>query len=261
MVLAAAGVMALCAWLFLRPRQAPNVLLITLDTTRADRLGCYGCRAAETPTLDSLAARGIRFEQALTAVPLTLPSHATILSGRSPPEHGLHDNGRGSLPPAIVTLPEIFRQHGYQTAAFLASFSLDHQFGLNKGFDVYADEMTITAGNRVLDQENRADVVADRALSWLRLHAARPFFCWAHFYDAHAPYDPPQPFRSRHAYPYDAEIAFMDSQIRRLLDFVASQGLQRRTLIIVVGDHARHSGSMRSSGTAGSFTTRPCACR
>jgi arylsulfatase A-like enzyme/Tfp pilus assembly protein PilF len=240
----AAGGAAAAAWLAFVCLHSPrlNVLLITLDTTRADRLGCYGYAAAETPALDSLAARGVRFDQAFTQVPLTLPSHATLLTGLCPPEHGLHDNGRGALAANVVSLAPLFRQHGYGTAAFVASFSLDRQFGLAKGFDLYADEMTKAAGDSVLDQENGAQTVADRALAWLDRHAGRPFFCWVHFYDPHTPYDPPEPYRSRHAQPYDGELAYMDSQIRRLVDFVDSRGLRAHTLIVVTGDHGEAFG-------------------
>jgi len=235
-----------------RPKQEPNrpnVLLITLDTTRADRIGCYGYAGAETPALDALAAGGLRFEQAFTHVPLTLPSHACILTGLLPPEHGLRDNGRGKLGATTTTIAEIFRKHGYRTAAFVASFVLDKRFGLARGFEVYDDRMSPpAAGDNVFEQENRAGVVADRALAWLEQNAGGPFFCWVHFFDPHEPYDPPEPYRTRLADRYDGEIAYMDAQVKRLLDFLDRRGLRKNTLVIAVGDHGESFGEHKEFG-------------
>ncbi|MCX7591406.1 MAG: sulfatase-like hydrolase/transferase [Kiritimatiellae bacterium] len=221
----------------------PSVLLLTLDTTRSDRLGCYGYLAAETPALDALAAQGIRFTEAYCHAPLTLPSHATILTGLLPPEHGLHDNGRGRLSENVPTLAKILKKSGYATAAFLASFVLDRQFGLDQGFDVYDDRMTPTTDSGPMERENRADVVAERALAWLaKQNRSRPFFCWVHFFDPHAPYEPPEPYRSRHADPYDGEIAFMDAQISKILHLLETRNLLHNTLVIAVGDHGESFG-------------------
>ncbi len=226
-----------------------NVLLITLDTTRADRLGCYGHTGAHTPALDALAASGVRFTRAYTHAPLTLPSHAAILTGLLPPEHGLHDNGRGRLRRDLPTLAELSSGQGYRTAAFLASFVLDKRFGLDRGFEVYDDRMAPPRKpGDLLGMENPANVVADRALSWLEQHADEPFFCWVHFFDPHLPYAPPEPYRSLRTNAYDGEIAFMDSQVRRLLDFVLERGLYRKTLIVVCGDHGEAFGKHNEYG-------------
>ena len=234
---AVAALTAIVVWrLACRPR--PNVLLITLDTTRADRLGCYGCAEAGTPALDRLAREGLRFTRACSHTPLTLPSHATIFTGRYPPEHGLRDNMHHRLGKDTPTLATKLKALGYRTAAFVASYDLDRQFGLARGFDVYDDRMSPPAkGDSVYERENRADVVADRALAWLAQNAGQPFFCWVHFYDPHAPYDPPPPFNSNFRNPYDGEIAFMDSQIGRLLAFLDQRGLAERTLIVACADH------------------------
>lgn len=228
-----------------------NVLLITLDTTRADRLGCYGYDNAETPTLDALAAHGVLFENAYSPVPLTLPSHATIMTGLNPPEHGLHENGRASLGPAPAVLAEIFQDRGYRTAAFPAAFVLDKLFGLSRGFDHYDDRMgplnTGTATSASAEhsnpyhQENPGDIITDRVVSWLG-ESSEPFFAWAHFYDPHWAYSAPEPYKSRHSHPYDGEIAFMDSQINRLLECLDDKGLRENTLIVVAGDHGESLG-------------------
>ena len=251
-VLVIAFVIALVLWRWIESREKPSVLLITLDTTRADRLGCYGYANAATPALERLAREGMRFTRAYSHVPLTLPSHATIMTGMLPPEHGVRDNGRSALDPSIPTLAESFRSHGYRTAAFLASFTLDRRFGLSRGFDVYDDRMRPAAReDDLLDMENPGDVVCDRALAWLKESPRKPFFCWVHFYDPHFPYVPPEPYRSRLKDPYDGEIAFMDTQIARLLDFLDREGLTGRTVIIACGDHGESFGEHRESGHGG----------
>ena len=239
---AALVVFAGVCWVFAHSRRLrhwpDNVLLITLDTTRADRLGCYGYAGAETPALDNLARGGVRFSRAYTHVPLTLCSHATMMTGLLPPEHGLRDNGWGSLDPSIPTLAESFRSRGYRTAAFLASFSLDKRFGLNRGFDMYDDRMEpAVRGGELLTMETPGNVVCDRALAWLEKNGRKRFFCWVHFYDPHLPYAPPASYRAPHKDPYDGEVAFMDAQIKRLVDFLDKAGLAGRTLIVACGDH------------------------
>jgi arylsulfatase A-like enzyme/Flp pilus assembly protein TadD len=215
-----------------------NLLLITLDTTRADRLGCYGHKPAETPTLDSLAARGTLFTDALSQAPLTLPSHCSIMTGRYPREHGVRDNGVNALGSTPPTLASIFKEHGYDTAAFVASFVLDSRFGLDRGFDTYSDDMgEVTFKTQPLEWQQTADVVTDRALAWLEGKKDRPFFCWVHYYDPHQPYAPPPAFRKPEVEPYDGELAFVDSELKRLLGGFEAAQLTDRTLIVVVGDH------------------------
>ncbi|HEX8170676.1 MAG TPA: sulfatase-like hydrolase/transferase [Thermoanaerobaculia bacterium] len=213
-----------------------NVLLITLDTFRADRLG------ALTPNLSALAADGVRFENAQSAVPLTLPSHATILSGVLPLHHGLRNNGAGAFPADRATLATMLADNGYRTAAFVGAFVLDHRFGLNRGFSLYDDEIPRDPdlGDH-LEAERRGDATVDRAIEWLGRDDARPFFAWVHLYDAHAPYAAPEPWRSRYASaPYEGEIAFVDQQVQRL---VAALGERRRdTIIVIAGDHGEALG-------------------
>jgi len=227
--------------------RARNLLLVTIDTVRADHLGAYGYSAAETPALDRLAREGLRFDHAESAVPLTLPSHATILSGLTPPHHGLRNNGAGRFPGQSPTLATLLSAAGYSTGAFVGSFVLDHRFGLAKGFDVYDDEIERDPNAPgSLEAERPASQVADRALAWLekagRDHE-RPFFAWVHFYDAHAPYTPPEPYASRHkGVPYDGEIAFVDAQVARLLERLDRSGLADSTVVAVTADHGEALG-------------------
>lgn len=228
-----------------RETQAPpNVLLITLDTLRADRVGAYGSARGTTPAIDALAARGILFRNAMSVAPLTLPSHATILSGALPPHHGLRNNGAGVFPASRTTLATRLSEKGYRTAAFTGAFVLDRRFGLNRGFDVYDDEIPRdpTLGDH-LEAERRADLVVDRALQWLRQEDARPFFAWVHLYDAHFPYAAPEPYRTQYAAsPYDGEIAFVDAQLARLIAHLDERGLRERTIVVIAGDHGEALG-------------------
>ncbi|HSP32847.1 MAG TPA: sulfatase-like hydrolase/transferase, partial [Thermoanaerobaculia bacterium] len=226
--LAAAFVLLLCACTR-HEVSHPNVLLITLDTFRADRIG------ANTPNLRKLASESVVFANADSAVPLTLPSHATILSGLLPPHHGVRNNGSGSFPADRPTLATVFSAGGYRTAAFTGAFVVDHKFGLNRGFDLYDDEIPRdpTLGDH-LEAERRGDVVVDRALRWLAREDSRPFFAWVHLYDAHFPYVPPRPYPQT----YDGEIAFVDAQVGRLLAAVD----WTRTIVVVAGDHGEALG-------------------
>ena len=223
-------------WWFSRTAR-PNILLITLDTTRADRIGTYGYKSARTPVLDQLAREGVLFERAYTVAPLTLPVHASLMTGLYPPEHGLRTNGYGSLSADRTTLCEILVREGYVAGAFVASFVLDKKFGLNQGFQEYNDDLigakpTQDAIHRYRD----GSLVVDAALQWLGKPRSQPFFCWVHLYDPHAPYE------SRSAEfgdafaksPYDGEIAYTDQQVGRVLEFVKKHP---QTIVIVVGDH------------------------
>lgn len=226
-----------------------NLLLITLDTTRSDRLGCYGYKPAATPTLDAIAARGTLFEQAYAQAPLTLPSHCSIMTGRYPREHGVQDNGRAALGTTHPTLAAIFKEHGYATAAFVASFVLDSRFGLERGFDVYHDEMDeVSFATQPLEWQQPADVVTDRALEWLPQVKDKPFFAWVHYYDPHQPYAPPQEFRGPNVLLYDGELAFLDTQVKRLTDWLEASGLTQKTLVLVVGDHGEAFGEHGEDG-------------
>ncbi len=211
-----------------------NLLLITLDTTRADRLGCYGRPQAATPALDGLAQAGVRFTQAFTQVPVTLPAHTVLLTGTYPPENGVRNNSRYALRTDLPTLAEIFRQHGYQTGAFIGSQILDRRYGLDRGFEVYEDRMPL--------YDRPANQVCDDALAWLSRVRDRPFFAWVHFYDPHTPYVPPPDFLRRTGEAYQGEIAFMDFHIGRLLDWLRSHDLSSKTLVIAVADHGESLG-------------------
>jgi choline-sulfatase len=223
-----------------------NLLLITLDTTRADRLGCYGYAKARTPVLDSLAARGLRFTDAITTTPLTLPSHATIFTGLYPPNHGVRTNSEDQLSPTPVTLAEQLRDTGYDTAAFVSAFVVDARFGLNQGFALYDDAVATATGPAFPAHtlERSAQAVTDAARAWFQRRASdKPFFAWVHYFDAHAPYAPPAPFAAQFAgHLYDGELAAIDAQLGRLLHTVAEQGQRDRTIVLVVGDHGESLG-------------------
>jgi arylsulfatase A-like enzyme/tetratricopeptide (TPR) repeat protein len=246
-----------------------NVLLITLDTTRADHLSCYaaalgvnsgstkgtglkpgatsgGKAYALTPHLDALAARGMLFLHATAQVPLTLPSHACIMTGSYPPVHGLRDMGGFVLDKSHPTIASLAQAAGFATAAFVGSRAVSHTFGLARGFDTYDDDMGPQTEEDKLPgvfAERRAGVVTDHALAWLEQNGRRRFFLWAHYYDPHEPYDPPEPFKRQYAKDlYDGEIAYMDEQVGRLLAGLDRLGLASRTLIIAVGDHGESLG-------------------
>ncbi len=227
-----------------REARNPNLVLVTLDTVRADHLGCYGDGAAVTPALDRLAAEGIRFAQASSPVPLTLPSHTTLLTGLLPPHHGLRNNGAGALHGETATLATLLAGQGYRTGAFVGAFVLDHRFGLNRGFEVYDDEVPRDPrAGAALEQERPGRDVVDRALAWLEREDPRPFFLWVHLYDAHAPYQPPPTWAARHpGRPYDAEISEVDEQVGRIVAALDDRGLAKRTVVAVAADHGEGLG-------------------
>jgi arylsulfatase A-like enzyme/Flp pilus assembly protein TadD len=226
----------------------PNVLLVTLDTTRADRVGAYGYRKGTTPVIDSLAREGVRFANAYCSAPLTLPSHCSILTGTYPLAHKVRNNGDYYLLADAVTLAERLKENGYATAAFAASFNTDSRFGLGQGFDVYDDSFGMDEVMKSFRSERRADEVADAFLGWLGAASKEPFFSWVHFYDPHAPYDPPSPYKERFAAdPYDGEIAFMDSELGRIVDALKSRKIFDRTLVVLAGDHGESLGAKEES--------------
>lgn len=222
-----------------------NVLLVTLDTTRADRLGCYGYTAAETPNLDRLAAEGVRFERCATCVPITLPAHASIMTATYPFHHGVRDNGKYRLHGGNVTVAELLARLGYETTAVLGSFVLNAKYGVGQGFDRYVDLASADEG--VLDlhghsNERPADEVADLAVAALDAFGDRRFFLWVHFFDPHWPYAPPEVFAERHEDDYDGEVAFVDAELGRILNALEQRGLAGKTLVVVVGDHGEGLG-------------------
>jgi choline-sulfatase len=232
------------------PVPPPSLLLLTLDTTRADALGCYGA-ARPTPALDALAARGVRFARALTASPLTLPAHASLLTGLDPPAHGVHDNGAAVLPADLPTLATALQGRGYATAAFVSSRVLDRRFGLGRGFSVYDDRMAAEQIGEYGYPERNARQVTAAALGWLeRRPVGKPAFLWVHFYDPHAPYEAPGKPGAAGGGPsaraaYDAEVAFMDREIGRLL---AALPQGERWLVAAVGDHGEGLGEHGERG-------------
>ncbi len=230
-----------------------NVLLVTFDTTRADHIGCYGHERAATPNLDALAAEGFRFEHAFTAVPVTLPSHSTILTGQYPLAHGVRDNGIFRLSDSQETLAEILAAVGYRAAAAVGAFPLAARFGANQGFELYdgrfANAFQDFLGQRAVAKtglyfdERRASLVNDALLPWLDEHHEERFFAWAHYFDPHQPYSPPPPYDDLFVdSPYDGEIAYADEAFGDLLDHLREWGVLDRTLIIFTSDHGEGLG-------------------
>jgi len=253
--LLAAGILGATALFFAlrRPGQVPqatrglNLLLVTLDTTRADRLGCYGHAAAKTRHIDRLAAEGTRFETVIAPAPITLPSHSSILTGLYPFEHGVRNNGNFYLAERFPTLATVLKARGYRTGAFVSSFILDRRYGLDRGFDVYDDRMEGEYAQVVaLQAERRGDRTAlalGRFIDARAKEPGAPFFAWLHLYDPHEPYRPPRPFRDLFAQdPYDGEIAFADAILASVLDRLRAAGLLDRTLVVVTADHGESLG-------------------
>jgi choline-sulfatase len=219
------------------PNPPPSILLVSIDTLRADRVGAYGDAAARTPNLDTLARDGVLFEKAFTVAPLTLPAHATMLTGLLPPEHGVRGNGSFALGRDPRTLAEALRARGLRTAAFVGGFPVARRFGLDRGFDTYDDAFERAPGLHFDFAERPADRVVDAARAWLGATAG-PVFVWAHLYDPHAPYAPPERFRGSD--PYRGEIAFADAMVGRLLEtWRARPG---PSLEVVTSDHGEAFG-------------------
>ncbi|HWY19807.1 MAG TPA: sulfatase-like hydrolase/transferase [Candidatus Acidoferrum sp.] len=234
-----------CCELLAQLTPAPNVVVITIDTLRADHLGCYGDKQIRTPNIDALASEGIRFERAYTPVPVTLPAHTVIFTGTYPMLSGMHDFSGNKLSPGQSTLASILKQHGYTTGAVLGSAVLDSRFGLNQGFDFYYDHFDFSRlqESNLEEMERPGNVVADVALDWLAKNRTNKFFLWMHLYDPHYPYRPPSPYSEQYKdRPYDGEIAFADAQVGRLVTFLKTNGLYRNTVIVLAGDHGESLG-------------------
>ncbi len=234
-----------------------NLLVITLDTTRADRIGAYGYAAGQTPAIDRLAREGVLFEQAMTDAPLTLPAHCSIFTSRHPPRHGVRDNGGFFLSPRQRTLASELKARGLRTGAVVGAFVLDGKWGLDQGFEFYGDDFELDRpggrGFSVGEIQRRGATVVDKALPWLEQVKGERFFAWLHFYDPHTPYDAPEPFASRFpGHPYDAEIAYTDAQVARVIEYLERNALLDRTIVIVVGDHGEGL-NQHDEGTHGFF--------
>lgn len=226
-----------------------NLILVTMDTTRADRLGCYG-HDAITPFINGLADRGTVFERAFTVAPITAPAHASILTGTYPPYHQVRDNGTAVLPDEIVTVAELFRSTGHQTAGIVAAYPVRGIFGFNQGFDYFSDNFDAAPGEVIVTNlpatgmaRRPGGVVAREFEAWLEQHGGQPFFAWLHFFDPHMPYEAPAAFANlMPGRPYDAEIAYMDSCIGTVVKAVNRAGLERNTGWVLVGDHGEGLG-------------------
>ncbi|MFH1070021.1 MAG: sulfatase-like hydrolase/transferase, partial [Candidatus Glassbacteria bacterium] len=219
-----------------------NVLVVTFDTTRADRIGCYGYARAATPTVDRLAREGVRFTRCFTPVPVTLPAHASLFTGLYPPVHGVRDNGTYRLESGAVTLAELLASAGFETGAVIGAYVVTSRFGLAQGFGHYDERLTARPDQETaFFVERNAAEVTEAAIAWLDT-VRRPFALWVHYFDPHSPYRPPAPFDTVGADPYDGEIAYADFNLGRLVDYLKATGRWDNTLIVVAGDHGEALG-------------------
>ena len=230
-----------------------NLLVVTFDTTRADALGPYGHPAGHTPTLDRLAAEGTVFEQCVSAVPITAPSHSTLFTGTYPPHHGVRDNGVFVLPNEVTTLAEVLRDAGYRTGAAIGAFPLVARFGLDQGFELYDDRIEdpiapllgLAKPDLFFDERSATEVNA-ALLPWLDEVAGEPFFAWLHYWEPHHPHHPPQPYAQLYEYdPYLAEIAYADEALGRILEWLDEHGELERTVVVMTSDHGEGRGEHR----------------
>ena len=224
------------------PAARPNILLITVDTLRADHLGCYGATDVRTPAIDRLAARSAVFTRAFAHNPLTLPSHANILLGLTANAHGVHDNSGFIVREDFLTLAEWLKGQGYETGAFVGAFPVDSRFGLVQGFDVYDDNYGTQGPTDMVFVERKAEVVVAKASEWLQGRTG-PWFLWVHLFDPHQPYQPPEPFLSQYPdRPYDGEIAYTDSALAKLFGRLDELKVADRTAVIFTADHGESLG-------------------
>jgi arylsulfatase A-like enzyme/Flp pilus assembly protein TadD len=223
------------------PRR-PNLLLITVDTLRADRVSCYSDRHISTPQIDSLASKGVVFTRAFSHCTTTLPAHTNILLGLTPSSHGVHDNANFVVPTEFLTLAEHLKASGYSTAAFIGGFPLESRFGLNQGFDTYDDHLDRTGAIGSDSGTRRAEAVLAAALGWLE-SGKSPWFVWVHLWDPHEPYSPPEPYRTQYAGRlYDGEVAYVDAALSGLLKFMKEDRLMDSSVVVFTGDHGESLG-------------------
>jgi arylsulfatase A-like enzyme/Tfp pilus assembly protein PilF len=223
-------------------RDGLNVLLISIDTIRPDRLSCYSTKYLRTPQIDALAAKGVVFERAFAHNPITLASHTNILLGITPPSHGVHDNSKFKVKEDFLTLTEYLKDKGYSTGAFIGAFPLDSRFGLNQGFDVYDESYPSRSGAMLSFPERDAGQVILAARSWLEKQNSK-WFLFVHIWDPHAPYRPPQPFSETFKDDlYSGEVAYVDSELGKLFDYLESKELTKNTLVVLTGDHGEALG-------------------
>lgn len=223
----------------------PSVILITIDTLRADRVGCYGAQTVKTPTLDALAQDGVVFERAISQVPLTWPSHAVILTGTYPFQNGVQDFTGQPLGQQFRSVSQSFQKAGYATGAVVSAFVLDRSWGLARGFDFYDDAFSAETFEKkdagLVDR--RAGESVAHAIAWLKKTPRRPFFLWLHLYDPHSPYDPPEPYRTEYkGHLYDGEIAYADHELGTLMAWLKQNHLYDSSLIVTLSDHGESLG-------------------
>ena len=223
-----------------------NVVLVTIDTLRADRLSSYGSEQVSTPHMDRLAREGVRFSNAATAVPFTLPAHCSIMTGTYPPYHGVRENVGYSLDETIPTLAEELSDAGWETAGFVSAFVLDSRWGIGRGFDHYRDDFQLDPNKPSVNigqvQHAGPDTI-EKALAWLDQPREAPFFLWVHLFEPHDPYEPPEPFRSRYANsPYDGEVAYADSLVGVLREGLESRGVLEDSVFVLTSDHGEGLG-------------------
>ena len=221
-----------------------NVILVSIDTLRADRLSSYGSTRVKTPHLDRLADEGIRFDNAASTVPFTLPAHSSIMTGTYPPFHGVRENVGYFLDESLTTVAQELGESGWTTAGFVSAFVLDSRWGIANGFDFYYDDFEPSESgstNMASVQRPGSETIA-AAVNWLDSRQEEPFFMWLHLFDPHDPYRPPEPFRSQYRHPYDGEVAYTDSLFGRFRQQLEERGLLERSLVIVTGDHGEGLG-------------------
>jgi len=229
---------------FVLPKQPriKRVILISIDTCRADHLGCYGFDRPTTPRIDAVAEQGILFKNAFAPTPWTLPSHCSMLTGTYPLYHQIHDNYENSLDDSFVTLAEILQENDYATGGVIGSFVLDHRYGIEQGFDFFDDRFGLDEQMRDA-YERPGEQVSRRGIEFLNQHQNDPFFLFLHYYDPHIFYEPPEPFAGSFADDlYAGEIAYTDQCIGRVLDHLTELGLEESTLVVIVGDHGESRG-------------------
>lgn len=236
-----------------------HIVLISMDTTRADYLSCYGYRHKTTPHIDAVAAKAVRFEHVIAPIPLTLPSHITMMTGTIPPHHGVHDNLNSKLDDSNLTLAEILKTHGFRTGAVISSYVLDAKYGLYQGFDDYDDKFDEPLGGPS-HAERRGEEATRHAISWIEKNQDKDFFLFLHYYDPHSPYDPPEAFRNlfgktsgltdseKCKRTYAEEIAYVDFCIGQVIEKLKSLGLYDSTLLIITGDHGEGLGEHGEKG-------------
>ncbi len=219
-----------------------NVLLITIDTIRPDRLSCYSTKYLKTPRIEALAERGVVFDRAFAHNPTTLPSHVNILLGTTPLHHGVHDNSKFKVNDEFLTLAEHLKERGYSTGGFIGAFPLNTRFGLSQGFDIYDQSYSSDSSAQFTLAERRAEEVIQAALAWLDRQSSK-WFSWVHLWDPHTMYSPPEPFLSQYKDdPYSGEVAYTDSELGKLFDFLEEKGYLENTLVILTGDHGESLG-------------------